>query len=303
VRNPLAILPLLTLLSGAPSFATLTLAPSLTATAHAEAPGGFAAAMGLTAADGTVRTSASVRVALAPTSGGADYAARMRNPVQGQMGPIRQCFASAMVRTSGVQGKVLFELEALAKGKAKAATARDETGDAEMVECMRAALEQTALGDVPVGARSLVSLSLTNPAASVRAGMEQRAQSSASAAVHMIDGGRAESTGATQQGEVQFAVRGSAFLSDTLVEVHQDVASRMAGLLDCRRKASHRNRPAEGTISFEVQLRDGKIAKVATANNGVNDRNAPKCVTQWLSRADVQSTVAANFTVDVTFSR
>jgi hypothetical protein len=258
--------------------------------------------MGLTDADGTVRTSASVRVALAPASGVGDFAARMRDPVQTQMGPIRQCFAEAMVRTAGVQGRAVFELEALAHGRARAKTARDETGDAAMVECMRAALTAVPLTGLPAGARSLVSLMLTNPAAQVRAGMERRAQ--AASAVKMIEGGRAETAGATQQGEVQFAVRGSAYAASTLSELHQDVSGRLAGLLDCRRKASRRNRPAEGTITLDVQVRDGKIARVSTKENGVNDRSAPQCVQKWLSKSDVHGGAStANVELAVTFSR
>jgi hypothetical protein len=270
--------------------------------ARAESPGDFAAAMGLTAADGTVRTQASVRVALAPASGTGDFAARMRDPVQTQMGPIRQCFAEGMVRTGGVEGRVVFELEALPHGKARAAIAKDETSDPTMTECMRTALSAVPLQGLPAGARSLVSLMLTNPAARVREGMERRAQ--AASAVKMLEGGRAETGGATQQGEVQFAVRGSAYLSNMLAELHQDVSGRLAGLLDCRRKASRRNRPAEGTITLDVQVREGKITRVSTTKNGVQDRQAPQCVSKWITRADVQSDQAAgNIELDVTFSR
>jgi hypothetical protein len=288
VRNPLLLV--------------LCLRLAQVSTAQAESPGDFAASMGLTSADGTVRTSASVRVALAPASGVGDFAARMRDPVQTQMGPIRQCFAEAMVRTAGVEGRAMFELEALPHGRARAATAKDETGDPQMVECMRTALTAVPLEGLPVGARSLVSLMLANPAAKVRAGMERRAQ--AASAVTMLEGGRAETHGATQQGEVEFAVRGSAYLASTLSEFHQDVSGRLAGLLDCRRKASHRNRPAEGTITFDVQMRDGKIARVSTKENGITDRSAPQCVSKWLSKSDVHSAESsANVELAVTFSR
>jgi hypothetical protein len=256
--------------------------------------------MGLTSADGSVRTQASVRVALAP-AGSSDYAARMRGPVQTQMSAIRHCFAEAMVRTSAVEGRAVFELEVLAKGKTRATTARNETGDAEMVECMRAALHEAQLTGLPEGAKSLVSLVLTNPAAQVRANMERQARV---VPVRMLDGGLAETNGATQQGEVQFALRGSAYATDTLAVLHQSFANRLAGLLDCRRKASHRNRPAEGTVSLNVEVRNGEVAKVTTATNGINDRSAPTCVTSWLKRSEqLASAGTANLTLDVTFSR
>ena len=99
-------------------------------------------------------------------------------------------------------------------------------------------------------------------------------------------------------------VPATAYLASTLSELHQDVSGRLAGLLDCRRKASHRNRPAEGTITLDVQMRDGKIARVSTKENGVNDRSAPQCVSKWLSKSDVRSNeTAANVELAVTFSR
>jgi hypothetical protein len=291
VRTPLTFLAALLFLTGANFAAPI---------ARAEAPGDFAASMGLTASDGSVRTQASVRVALAP-AGAIDFAARMRGPVQTQMSAIRRCFSEAMVRSSAVEGRAVFELEAAAKGKTRAATARDETGDPVMVECMRSALNETQLTGLPVGAKSLVTLVLTKPAAQVRADMERRARV---VDVRMLDGGRAETNGATQQGEVQFALRGSAYATDTISVLHQRFANRLAGLLDCRRKASRRNRPAEGTVSLQVEVRDGEVAKVTTANNGVGDRGAPQCVTSWLKRGEqLASAGTANLTLDITFSR
>jgi hypothetical protein len=286
VRTPLTLLTALLFLANAQI-------------SRAEAPGDFAAAMGLTSADGSVRTQASVRVALAP-AGTSDYAARMRGPVQTQMAAVRKCFVEAMTRTSAVEGRAVFEIEAQAKGKTKVSAARDETGDAVMVECMRTALTETSLTGFPAGARSLVSVVLTNPAAAVRADMERRARV---VPLRILDGGRAETNGATQQGEVQFALRGSAYASDTIAVLHQSFANRLAGLLDCRRKASRRNRPAEGTISLAVEVREGELSRVTTATNGVNDRSAPQCVTTWLKRSELTASGTANLTLDITFSR
>lgn len=267
--------------------------------ARAESPGDFVAAMGLSASDGTVRTQASVRVALAPIGHG-DYAAAMRAPVQAQMGSVRQCFAEGMVRTAAVEGRAVFELEAEARGKVKVTVAKDETGDTAMVDCMRGALSKATVDGVPAGGRALVSLMLSNPTAKIRDAMRTRAKDAVS--VRMLEGGKAEAAGATQQGEVKFAVRGSAYASEVLAEMHQDASGRLAGLLDCRRKASKRNRPAEGTITLDVELKDGKVQRVSTANNGVNDRSAPQCVTKWLNRAELASAGTAQLSVDVTFT-
>src|SRR4051794_26833675 len=100
----------------------------------AEAPGELAA-LGLSGADGTVRAQANVRLAVGVAPGSPDYAVSMGGPGRQQMGEIGACFGRAMSRSAGVQGRAVFELEALSQGHSGARPTADRTGDREMVEC------------------------------------------------------------------------------------------------------------------------------------------------------------------------
>ncbi|MDB4990199.1 MAG: hypothetical protein JWN04_5377, partial [Myxococcaceae bacterium] len=91
--------------------------------------GGIAAAIGLTAADGSVRTQAGVRLSINVAPGAADRVYAMSGPVQARMTNLRECFAQAMARSATTEGRAEFELEAGAHGAAKVKLTVDETHD------------------------------------------------------------------------------------------------------------------------------------------------------------------------------
>ena len=267
--------------------------------ASAEAPGGLAA-LGLSGADGTVRAQANVRLAVAVAPGSPDFAVRMSGPVRQQMAGIRMCFGQAVGRNATLQGRASFEIEALAQGRSRTRVTLNRTGDQEMVECMRTSLSQVTFSGIPRGARSLITLDLTNPGASSRLAAKT---AEAESPVKILPGGRAESEGSTQQGEVQFRISGSAEASNAIENLHNDVSQRFAGLLDCRRKSSTRHRPASGTITLKLSLQQGKVAKMRSKADRTVGYKAPGCVMEWLGRADSTRLKPAEVELAITFGK
>ncbi|MFT3921625.1 MAG: hypothetical protein QM778_03735 [Myxococcales bacterium] len=268
--------------------------------ANAEAPGGLAA-LGLSGADGTVRAQANVRLAVAVAPGSPDFAVRMSEPVRQQMGSIRTCFGQAMGRSASVQGRAVFEIEALSQGRSRTRVTSNRTGDQEMVECMRASLSQVGFQGIPRGVRSLITLDLTNPSAQNQ--LTAKTQDAAPSPVKVLPGGRAESEGGTQQGEVQFRISGAAENRTAIENLHNDVSQRFAGLLDCRRKSSRKNHPATGTITLKLSIENGKVAKMRSKADRSVGYKAPGCVMEWLGRADSSRLRPAELELAITFGK
>ncbi len=267
--------------------------------ARADANGGIAAAIGLTAADGSVRTQAGVRLSISGVPGAPDRVLAMSGPVQARMPAIRECFAAALQRSPTTEGRAEFELEASGRGAAKVHVTADETGDAVLVSCMRSSLARAPLERVPRGSRALVGLYLSNPLAALRKRQAQTAQ--AAADVQMLSGGRAQSEGGTQAGEVKFRVVGSAYAAGTIAVLSRDVSTQLAGLLDCRRKASRHGHDAYGSLEIELMLRDGELAHGAP--RGTLKQGAPQCVARWLDRLDTARLGDADLDLAISFSQ
>jgi len=260
--------------------------------ARAEVPGDFAAAMGLSTADGSVRTQTSVRMSLSPLPG-PDFVMVMSEPVQARLGEIRACFAAAMATNPRAQGRVVLQVEAAGRGKAKALVTLDETGDAKVAECMRTALSRTDLRKVKsTRAGVLVAVDLTNPAARMHETMGLRSGGE-TVQVRTLSGGRVQSEGGTFTGEVRFELATSAFARPALEKLHRDLTARLAGLLDCRRKATKRGMKGEGAIELGLSLDQGRAARTKTVRSELTDRSAPQCVSAWIGKS-VSSQVTAD---------
>jgi len=265
--------------------------------AKADANGGIAAAIGLTAADGSVRTQAGVRLSISGVPGAPDRVLAMSAPVQARMGNIRECFAQAMLRAPTTEGRAEFELETRSHG-ANVRITVDETHDPALVSCMKSSLARGSFSGVPRGTRAVVGLYLSNPIAALQKRMHDGQPTSP---VHMLAGGRAESEGGTQAGDIKFRVTGSAYAAKTIEGLQRDISGQLAGLLDCRRKAFRREREATGKVEVDLKLRDGELGH--STPRSTLKRSAPECVEQWLGKLDTSRLADADLSLAISFSQ
>lgn len=256
--------------------------------------------MGITSADGTVRTQAGVKLQLAGSVGmSTNQLDGVRNSLATPMAAVRSCFAQAMSRSPGVDGSVIVELTSPARGRVQARIKQNNSSDPVMAECMRSALSTSQTRSLPQGAKVEATLMVNNPIAKLRA---QQAQRSVLKDVRMLSGGLAESSGGTAANEVGYRVAGSAYASQTIGELNQQLLTRLPGLLDCRRKSSRRTRTAEGKMSIDLSIDAGKISNVRTVDNSMNDRRAAGCITAWLQRVDASQLATADLSLTVSFT-
>ena len=265
--------------------------------ARADANGGIAAAIGLTAADGSVRTQAGVRLSISAAPGAPDRVYAMSGAVQARMPAMRDCFAQAMLRSPLTEGRAEFELEAAGRG-AKVRITLDETQDAGLVSCMKGALSHSPLKGVQRGSRALVGLYLSNPVAALRKRMEQ--QPAPANTVRMLAGGRAESKGGTQAGDITFRVSGASKAAPTIAGLQRDISTRLAGLLDCRRRAFRREHEAVGSVEVDLKVRAGSLDHGAARSSL---KRAPECVENWLGKLDTSRLADADVQLAINFSQ
>jgi hypothetical protein len=279
----------------ATSLALLLLGVGSSESAQADANGGIAAAVGLTAADGSVRTQTGVRLSIEAAPGAPDRAVAMSAPVQARMASVRDCFASAMLRSPTVEGRAEFELESTRVG-AKVRTTVNETGDAELASCMKSSLSRASFAGVPRGSKARVGFYLSNPVAA----MKKRMHDAAPKAQLQFAGDRAAGEGGTQAGEIKFKVSGAAQSAKTIGGLHNDITQNLAGLLDCRRKAS-KHGEATGSVEMDLKLRHGALDHANTRSN--LKRGAPQCVESWLSKLDTTDLADADVQLAISFDR
>lgn len=215
------------------------------------------------------------------------------------MAALQGCFTAAMARNSRVQGQVTFALEVTQLGRLTAKISQSNIADTSAVDCISNALASAAVPSVSKGSRVLATIVLDNPVArlGVRAPQERRAE------VTVLPSGMAETKGASQAGEVRFSIKSSAGARAVLAKLGTRATTGLAGLFDCRRHASHRNRPAEGTVTLSGTLAAGKINDVRVVSSSLADRRAPGCVRDWLTALDVHELEGASLDVSVSFAR
>jgi hypothetical protein len=199
-----------------------------------------------------------------------------------------------MRRSSTTEGLAEFEVEA-GRSRSRVKVTRDETGDAELVSCMESSLSRASFAGVPRGSRASVGFFLSNPLAAMR---KQLASRPPLQEVHMLAGGRAESAGGTD--DIKFRITGSAYAATTIAGVARDMSTRVAGLLDCRRKAFRREHEVSGSITLDLTLRSGELAH-ATPRSTVKP-SASRCVAQWLDQLDTKSLADADLELAVNFA-
>ncbi|MDB4991630.1 MAG: hypothetical protein JWN04_6808, partial [Myxococcaceae bacterium] len=168
-----------------------------------------------------------------------------------------------------------------------------------MVSCMKKSLARVSLKGVPRGSRALVGLYLSNPVAALRKRMNEQAPVSS---VRMVAGGRAESEGGTQAGDIKFRVSGAANSAKTIAGLQRGISTQLAGLLDCRRKAFRREHAsAQGQFELELSVRDGELGHGST--HSTLKRGAPECVEQWLGKLDTSRLADADLKLAISFSQ
>lgn len=239
----------------------------------------------LSASDGSVRAEAGMRVEVTRAAGSVgDHALAMGQRVSKRMPVLRACYQQALQRRSGLAGKVTVRLEHARKAAQKVRLKDNGTGDPALGRCLTRALAHTRLAGLPSGAAARVTLHMDAPGHVDSREMSARTAAARKVQIEPGPNGRLSSRGGTQGGEVEFSLESEREDREALEALHHDVADRLAGLLDCRRRATRRGNTPQGTFVFMVHTEPRGVQRVVPLRNPSRNPKASECVGAWLRR-------------------
>ena len=248
-------------------------------------------AQAITKRDGTMQARTGVKLSMSPLSNPVgDHVVAMGTRVQRAMPGVRQCYGRAVTRHPSLEGKVEFRLEAGKRGAAKVWVTHAGVEHKKLARCFASALRSARMNGIPARAAAKVRIEFQNSRAAGADQLAMRAAQARRVDLRRERDGSVSSNGGTQGGEVQFQLRskrkGSRATKAALTSLHTAVADRLAGLLDCRRRAARRGMRARGALVFEVQTGAGEVRRVRTVSSQLQDPRAPQCVKTWLAKAE-----------------
>jgi hypothetical protein len=227
----------------------------------------------------------------------------MGRAVQTRMTTLRGCYHSVVASRPIVAGIIRMQIT-LAEGTGAPTITVTEDGvhDAEMLTCARAALLALPTAGLQRPSSVVAVLTLANSASEGSAIAARRATEADHVDVTR-EGDRP--TASMEMTDVRFVIRGVPGSSDELLaEGFRVVRSQIAGLLDCRRRASRRRRSPAGTVVLTVTMTAGQPLAVHMDRTTVAaGAEAGTCVAERLARAPrTPATGPGTFELELTFA-
>ncbi len=254
---------------------------------------------------GEARITTETGISLALDSVPGTSAARvqaMGRAVQTRMVAIRGCYHNVVAVRPTVTGVIRMQITVPeGAGPATVTVTEDGVHDAEMLTCARAALLAMPTADVSRPSSVVAVLTLANSAAEGSAIAAQHASEGSEVAVTRV-GDRPTAT--TEMTDVRFVIRGPVGSSDELLaEGYRVVRSQIAGLLDCRRRASRRRRSPAGVVVLTLTMTAGQPLVVHTDRSTVLAPDTGTCLEERLGRAPrVAAAGPGTFELELTFA-
>lgn len=217
------------------------------------------------------------------------------------MTAIRECYGSVIEQRPAVTGTLRMRVALGERGAPEVAVVEDGPSDRELVQCVSRVISRQPMADVSRPAAAIVVLLFENTAAAGAAETARRVEEASDVEVSR-EGGRPHVTG--QASGVDFVVRGAADADDEHVaEAFRVLRSQIAGMLDCRRRASRRGMDPTGQIDLRMAMRQGRAPEMTVVRSTVRDERAPICLERALERPQRRPTSGpAQLDVEIRFS-
>lgn len=208
---------------------------------------------------------------------------QMASAVTSRIGPIRTCYNQLSRRRPTLAGEIVVAVRVTESGRRPLLEKREDTvGHGPLLNCVQQALLAMPLGEVSRPAQVTVELTFGNTNAQLVGTVERP-----TANVEEEDG-QLVARGETGNGAVRFDVLAplSEAERDTtsarVSAVHDTVKRGIAGLLDCRRRASRNAMNSAGVIALRVAVPRHGAPQIRVLSSTVEDERAGHCVSRVL---------------------
>lgn len=232
-----------------------------------------------------VTTRANVRLSLESVPGtGAARLAHLGRAVGTAMPSVRQCYDRVIADRPGVAGTIRMKIDVDSRGRLGVDVEEDEIGESTLIRCIsRVLTAQTVSRDLD-GSAGMAVLELDNSAAAGVTRTEQAREEAFHAVEVIQEEGHPVARGIAPG--VRFEVSAEAGVRDELVaEAFRVIRSQVAGMLDCRRRASRREMNPEGELRFRMRMRPRHRSELTQRGSTVHDERAPRCMERAFERA------------------
>jgi hypothetical protein len=224
----------------------------------------------------------------------------MARAVSDGLGPIRECYGRITAEDPSVVGTIKLRITLPGRGRVQVARTDDSVNNRDIQRCVDRAFARANYGDVSRPANVFVRLDFGNTAAAGAAEVARRREEGARVEVTRNAEGQFQASGGVPNNEVRFTA--TARSAEVAAAVHRALRSNIAGLLDCRRRASRRDMNPEGQIDLTLTIGRNGRGRLRTGNSTVQDTRAPTCVSRALSRVDWGRDAAGRSSVRLRFA-
>jgi hypothetical protein len=255
---------------------------------------------------GEARITTETGISLALDSVPGTSAARvqaMGRAVQTRMVALRTCYHNVVAVRPTVTGVIRMQITVPeGRGAATVTVTEDGVHDEELLTCSRTALLAMPTTGLERPSSVIAVLTVANSAAEGSAIAARHADEGDAVTVTQEAG---RPTASMEMSDVRFVIRGAAGSADAMVaEGYRVVRSQIAGLLDCRRRASRRRRSPAGTVVLTVTMTSGQPLAVHMDRTTVAAAaETETCLTERLGRAPHVATAGpATLELELTFA-
>ena len=227
----------------------------------------------------------------------------MGRAVQTRMAALRNCYHEVVAVRPTVTGIIRMQITVPeGSGGATVTVTQDGVHDEELLTCSRTALLAMPTTGLARPSSVIAVLTVANSAAEGSA-IAARHADTGDAVTITREGDRP--TASMEMSDVRFVVRGAPGSSDDMVaEGYRVVRSQIAGLLDCRRRASRRRRSPAGSVVLTLTMTAGQALAVHVDRTTVAAAaETETCLMERLGRAPHVATAGpATLELELTFA-
>lgn len=221
-----------------------------------------------------------------PGTSGASVTA-LGTRVGARMAQIRGCYERTVAERPTVTGTLRLRVLLEGRGRPTIEIDADRVNDRQLVTCMTDELGRIDHAGLHRPTRAVVQLVMGNTAAAGAERAAVRAQEVRQVAIQIDGDGNATTGGGTPDGHVRFTVTGRGRDSAPAVtSAYRAMNTTLAGLMDCRRRASRRGASPAGVLSVTMNVRDGRAPTSRVTRSTVANEQARGCVGRVLSRIE-----------------
>lgn len=227
----------------------------------------------------------------------------MAGVVSGGMGDVRSCYADIIEKRPTVTGQIALRIRLKDRGKPEVEKLNDTTEDAPLLRCVRLIFAKLNYAEAERPAIVDLEFKFGNSAAAGVTELRRRRAEGTTAAVQTDEDGKFFADGRTDAGEVTFRLKTLGPTSEAAIgAMYLTLRDNVAGMLDCRRRASRNDMNPEGTFSVRVAVPRAGRNQIIMRKVEIEDPRGSICLERAIKRIRAPKDAAGRYDLEVKYA-